>query len=703
MVRLLSLTAPVAAKVAGALLCMAALCSTAQAATFAVQAVDLRPWERIFGAVGMAAGKASEAKIIVVNANTPYDVGGLKPGQILIVEGAGPLAKLAGMTLGETLAIRQIRDEHSPQTEIIWERAESAPRATAANGMEVFARERWSGAPVMAGKKQGQAGILWIATSPGQDGTERYPYLLQALADLGLAFPARTMDLWAFFDSSYRIRADVDYLARRWRRSGIGALHIAAWHNMEPDADRDLYLRGLLKACHRNGILTYAWFELPHVSEQFWADHPQWREKTAAGQDAQLDWRKLMNLQNADCRTAVKKEVSSLLERFDWDGVNLAELYFESLEGAANPARFTPMNDDVRREFEKTAGFDPKLLFDPASGSVPEQAAAGDKGALGRFLQFRAGLAERMQTEWMDFAVLERSRKPWLDVVLTHVDDRFEPGMREKLGADIARTLPAARERNVHVLVEDPATLWSLGPERYTRLAEKYTEIVDPLRDLAIDINVVERYQDVYPTKKQTGIELLELVHAAAASFSQVALYFESSIEKQDLSLLPVAASMASVWQSTPDILSGALNVDSPRATRITWTGPVELNGHPWPMQDATSVMVPAGKFRLTTGVLASPLHITDFNGRVQTVHPSGESVEVAYRSGTRAIALVDAPVRLVEVDGAVFWKAGSGESPSYFLLPAGQHVATFRAATFRAATVRERPVGRDRTAAVAP
>jgi len=43
-----------------------------------------------------------------------------------------------------------------------------------------------------------------------------------------------------------------------------------------------------------------------------------------------------------------KKE---LITRFGWDGVNLAELYFESLERTGNRARFAPMNDDVRCDF----------------------------------------------------------------------------------------------------------------------------------------------------------------------------------------------------------------------------------------------------------------------------------------------------------------------------------------------------------------
>src|SRR4029077_12012006 len=136
-----------------------------------------------------------------------------------------------------------------------------------------------------------------------------------------------------------------------WRKAGITALHVGAWHFYEPSAEGDAYLARLIEACHREGILVYAWLGLPHVSEVFWDEHPEWREKTAVLQDAQLDWRKLMNLTNRDCSQAVSQGVKTLVERFDWDGVNLAELYFESLEGAANPARFTPMNDDVRKLF----------------------------------------------------------------------------------------------------------------------------------------------------------------------------------------------------------------------------------------------------------------------------------------------------------------------------------------------------------------
>jgi hypothetical protein len=600
----------------------------------------------------------------VLSGSTTRDIAALAEQHIVIVEGFGAaVEKLGVSTKPESVSVRQIVDDHAPKMQIIWEQAVNIPRPTLPLDWTVFATERWTQAPLVAGKRTAAGAILWVATSPGEQGFERYPYLLQALSDLGLEFPLRATNLWAFFDSSYRIRADVDYLAKRWRRAGIAVLHVAAWHNVEPDAARDEYLKRLIEACHRNAILVYAWLELPHVSEQFWSDHPEWREKTAVGQDAQLDWRKLINLQNAACHREVEKEIGRLLREFDWDGVNVAELYFESLEGAGNPARFTPMNDDVRAEFQRTGGFDPKLLFDPNSPY------SKDQRALRQFLDYRAQLASRMQANWLNTFERLKQSKPWLDVVLTHIDDRFEPGIRDELGADVAQTLPLIQATKSTLLVEDPATLWSLGPERYAKLAQKYHEIAPNDHDIAVDINVVERYQDVYPTKKQTGIELLEQVHQAAASFNRVALYFENSIEKEDLSLLAVAATGATANAISPDLIA----TDSSQPALLRWSGPVEIDGHIWPLQSSTEVFVPAGKHLLTTGVANSAVAISDFNGNLKSAVAGASEVQISYESRSRAIARFDARVKRIDVDGVSTINAGD-----FVLLPAGEHVVTF-------------------------
>jgi hypothetical protein len=644
----------------------AELATACSAATFRTDAAEDHAWQKILGAIGISEDSSGKTDILVAGPESKLDLSTAAEHQIVIVEGTGPAARSWGIvSKAETVSVRQICDVHGPDMQTIWEQAATVPAVELPAGFQVFAREKWKGIPVLAGKRTSGGAILWMATSPGASGFERYPYLLHALIDLGLPLPAQSTGLWAFFDSAYRIRADVDYLARRWRQSGIGVLHVAAWHNVEPDPVQDEFLKRLIAACHRNAILVYAWVELPHVSEKFWADHPEWREKTALGQDAQLDWRKLMNLQNADCRRAVASQLQSLLQRFDWDGVNMAELYFESLEGASNPARFTPMNDDVRREFKLIAGFDPKLLFEPGSS----YAAATHPQALRKFLDYRAVLASRMQSDWLDVIDRSKVRKPYLDVVLTHIDDRFEPGIRDALGADVARSLPLIRAHKSTLLVEDPATLWNLGPERYAKLAEKYRELTPDRSRIAVDINVVERYQDVYPTKKQTGIELFELVHQAAVSFSRVALYFENSIEKQDLELLPAAASTAKVQANGID----GLDVKTSELTRIPWQGPVEMDGKPWPLHNRNFVLTPCGKHHLTPGVEQSAVTIADFNGRVQSIVSGNHAVELSYASSTRAIAVLASPVSAIEVDGQTFPVSTS------VLLPAGQHLVTFK------------------------
>src|SRR5205823_12286155 len=218
----------------------------------------------------------------------------------------------------ERVRARSIVDARRPKLPIIWQKALDMPRFAVPAGARIFARERWTGAPMLAGYRRGSGAVLWVAASPGEQGYERFPYLLHALTDLGLEAPFRSARLWAFFDYSYRTRVDLDYFATRWRSAGIAALHVAAWHFYDADRERDAYLRDLIAACHRKGILVYAWLELPHVSEQFWNDHPEWREKTAVLQDAQLDWRKLMNLTNPDCFRAVSAGVKALVTRFDW-------------------------------------------------------------------------------------------------------------------------------------------------------------------------------------------------------------------------------------------------------------------------------------------------------------------------------------------------------------------------------------------------
>ncbi len=604
--------------------------------------ISANPWVNLLSSVGLPA-----------QANTLEEA---RNGGFLILEGASPQAEAIGIrATARTMEVRGIIDFRHPKLAIIWQKAVDVSVFELPKEATIFAKDRTQAAPLMAGFRTGKGAVFWLATSPGNMGFERYPYILQALTDLGAKPRFRSANLWAFFDSSYRSRVDVDYFASRWRMAGIGAIHVAAWHYNEPDAQRDEYLKKLIEACHRKAILVYAWLELPHVSETFWTNHPEWREKTALLQDAHLDWRKLMNLNNRDCFEAASRETRALVNRFDWDGVNLAELYFESLEGAANPARFTPFNDDVRKAYQVGKGIDPITLLQPANA-----------GGMKDFLDYRAGLARKMQSQWMgEIEAIRSHEKPNLDLVLTHVDDRFDTRMRDLIGADAARVLPMLEDHDFTFLIEDPATIWDLGPDRYPQIAKRYEPLTRHTEKLAIDINIVERYQDVYPTKQQTGAELFQLVHVAAQAFPRVALYFENSILAPDLKLLPAAAAVVKRYDET----AGKTTIDSPHGVGLAWAGTANVDGKLWPVSDGATQWLPAGVHSVEATNAQPAARLLDFNGNLKTAVSLPAGMEFTYESTSRAIAIFDKAPGKAELDGVSIPVAGVT-----LKLPRGKH-----------------------------
>ena len=218
---------------------------------FSVLSEDAGAWPDILSSIGLQRQPAGVSRIFVARTGAAASVewpARVERGAILILEGESPLADLFGFRRGrrDPVRVQSLTDVHRPTLPIVWEQGLELPVFEMPPGAQVFATERWTGAPMTAGLKRGSGAILWVAAPPGDHGYERFPYLLNALADLGFDPPFRSNRLWAFFDSAYRSRVDVDYFAARWRTAGIAALHVAAWHNFEPDPQADAYLRKLI-------------------------------------------------------------------------------------------------------------------------------------------------------------------------------------------------------------------------------------------------------------------------------------------------------------------------------------------------------------------------------------------------------------------------------------------------------------------------
>src|SRR6476469_8363581 len=161
---------------------------------FAVLGPEPGAWPRILTSVGFAE-HAEQAGIFVLRPPTPASkqwADRVERGAWLILEGESPVAESFGFQGGkERVRAGSIVDARRPKLPIIWQKALDMPRSAMPPGARIFARERWTGAPVLAGYRRGAGAVLWVAASPGEQGYERFPYLLHALADLGLETPFR--------------------------------------------------------------------------------------------------------------------------------------------------------------------------------------------------------------------------------------------------------------------------------------------------------------------------------------------------------------------------------------------------------------------------------------------------------------------------------------------------------------------------------
>ena len=197
------------------------LCSGATL-TFHVAGDDPGGWTAILSSIGLqSAATHGDVEVIPAGAAAKESDWNqrIEHGTILVLEGASPLAESFGFrATAQHVSVQSVEDLRAPKLRIIWEQAADLQRFEIPETARIFARERHEKAPLVAGFRRGAGAVLWIATSPGQHGYERFPYLPQALADLGLEAPFRSAHLWAFFDSSYRSRVDLDYFAPRWRQ-----------------------------------------------------------------------------------------------------------------------------------------------------------------------------------------------------------------------------------------------------------------------------------------------------------------------------------------------------------------------------------------------------------------------------------------------------------------------------------------------------
>ncbi|MFI5165951.1 MAG: hypothetical protein ACHQQS_04960 [Thermoanaerobaculales bacterium] len=600
----------------------------------------------------------------------------VEKGGWLVTAGPSELARQMGIHFDRSsVELRGIADSFAPGVEVRWKRMVRFRPFAPSGSARVFARAARTGKPIVVALTHGLGKVLFLGVELDEEsplGSSRFPFFLHAVgAAFGVSPALAAAHVTVYADLGDYPDESGEAIAHRWHAWGVGEAHLGAWDAL---GARAATIDALLASCHRLGIRVYAWLEPPEISSAFWEAHPEWRERTATGRDAHVDWRKLMALEVPACFAAASDELRQTLTRFDWDGVDLAEVYFESPQGVDAPDAFTPMHEVVRESFAARAGFDPQALFDPAS----PRHWTKDPQALARFLAYRREVIVELHQRLMSFLVGLQREKPQLDLVLTLVDALYDRNMQDFIAVDPSRIAALAAASGFSLQVEDPFTLWGLGPERYATIAADYAGLVVPGQQRSIDINVVERDRDTYPTAKQTGIELFQLASAARRHFDDVCFYSEATIPVVDRDLLHNALAAGSTvrWLGASEV-----EIDSSGTDELDTGGyrAAMVDGRDWPAGDGNQIILPRGQHRVAwvPNLMTEPgPAIRGLTGAALLgASKEGDALVVEYTGRGRAYLELAFHPRRIELDGQQFTAVTLRDGGSEILvMPGGKH-----------------------------
>lgn len=516
-----------------------------------------------------------------------------------------------------------------------------------------------------------------IPLAPSQgSGYEYYPFIMEAVRDeLKIKPVLSRYDSALYVDPGFHLNEKPSDMAERIKNWGFDQVNIGLWCSIEKNRT---FIKTFIDECHKRGIKVYAWFEYPMVSIDFWNEHPEWREKTAKDTDAHIDWRYLMAMEDPKCLEAIKQYTKNILFNFDFDGADIAEIYFEPPGlGFKSPETFTPMHPYFRKSFEKKYGYDPKNIFNPVS----KYYWAANSKSKQELIDYRIEIVTNLHKEMLDLVQSVKKEKPYLQTVVTFIDSLYDKDMKEHIGVDSAKLAQLQNKYGFVMQIEDPFTLWKLGPERYKVIGKSYREIMNKNGKMTIDINIIDRFGDVYPTKKQRGLELYELTNQASQSTDKVMFYALATLEKDDMELFPYAESFGI---KVKDIGDKKYSFDSTKKFVLeinTRDKQFYIDGSIWPLYSEKGVIIPAGKHILSyKDAKTSAIHIEDINSEINTAAIKSNKISLSYNSDGRCFIILNKkPSQIKEGNRIIKPKIVSYGSKFTITLPQGKHDITIR------------------------
>lgn len=608
----------------------------------------------------------------------------VKEGGNIITDGENDLAAELGISyINARLRVISVRDKYYPEEKIEWRNSELVKKYETDQIDEVFCYDEITEAPLVIGRKVGKGRFIYINSlydAHSNFGYSQYPFLMDYVRKYFNVKPVvRRENLEVYFDPGFRHTYSIEQLITQWVRNGIRIVHVAGWHEY-PKYTYD-YER-LLRLAHANGILVYAWLEPPQVSQKFWLAHPEWREKNYKGEDVRPSWRYPVALWDEKCVAEMTAQYVAFLKRFDWDGVNIAELYFEAGRGFQDPLQYTPMHPSAVKEFQSRHHIDITKIFDPHSSFYWEK---------------RPDIRQLLTNERVDritnvYHTLLRAvapiaaEKPGFETIVTAMDELGSPELRENIGVDMNSILQLQKQYGFVLQVEDPEAKWSLPPQRYVEIGKRYDALVGDTGKVMLDLNILEfRKKGVltpFPTAIQTGAESYHLINAAALGSDRFTTYSESSVNPQDLAIFANAAAAQVTYRRTENgfVCSAPYHfiVRLPKGiSQIVLDGsvisPFRANQYLIPAGEHTVTFSNEGSGSFSTSQLNTK--ILSFTGNLLSVQYGLRNIAFTYESSARTLMSLSAVPTSVTVDGrSIETPVMKGNDCYSIFLPPGKH-----------------------------
>jgi hypothetical protein len=580
------------------------------------------------------------------------------------VEGGTPLLVDGSSPLTAELGVQPLR-WHNPMSRYRWDRYAgdpvrlpgrlNYPRVKVKPPLKLLAFDPQTNSPLVVSGSRGQGRFLYsaIPLEPKSGMVFQYlPFLAQAIMDeLHVSSTLIADNLCVYIDFGGEPNLDPAPIVAQLKQWSVREVHMGAFYQS------DMFLAFLprfLAAAHQQGIRVFAWLEYPMVSEEFWDAHLQWREVTAAGHRAIMDWRLHMALEDPACFRAVADLTRHMVLDYDWDGVDFAELYFEAEPSIfKHPNDFTPMHPTFRQMFQQRYGVDPQTMF--KSGS-PNYGPRNPK-LRAELKDFRIELITELTQKFMETLADCQTQKPYLRTTLTFIDALRDPTVPERYGVDPNRLLALQQKYGFGVEIEDPYTVWNSSPDRYKAIGEYYRPRLQPGTPFTLDVNVVDRLPPGRPLNRPRGLELYELLANVAANVDLVTLYAYSTFSADDMRLVPsvLAAQQMTATPAEDGTITAQRQLYWSTDTRGKT---VYLDGQEWPCRSDSEVLIPAGTHKVSTRPRIrdggqNTLRIEHINGVILGAKLDGKRVTLNYESRGRCYVMLNRAPTTVLCDGA--------------------------------------------------